>query len=58
MKNNLSDLEKETTISNPESHNDWILDHIHCMLLIKQNKIDEAINKLQYGVNHIQEQLG
>ena len=54
-KNNFSDLEKETTISNPASHDDWILHHIHCMLLIKQNKIDEAINKLQYGVDHIQD---
>jgi tetratricopeptide (TPR) repeat protein len=52
---NLSELEKQIQISNPQSGSDWILNHIHCMLLLKLNEIDEAIVKLKYGVENIKD---
>jgi len=52
---NLEELEKQTWVVNPQSIDDWKLHHIHCMLLIKLNKIDEVIIKLKNGVQNIKD---
>ncbi|MCK9400510.1 MAG: tetratricopeptide repeat protein [Bacteroidales bacterium] len=52
---NLNELEKQIQVPNPQSKEDWILNHVHCMLLIKLNKIDEAISKLEHGVENIKD---
>jgi len=45
-------LENETKIINPATHGDWVQYHIHCMTLIKLNRMDEAIKQLRYGAKN------
>jgi tetratricopeptide (TPR) repeat protein len=52
---NLDKIEKEIIVSNPQTHDDWVQNHVHCMLLIKLNRIDEAISKLKQGVRNIKD---
>jgi tetratricopeptide (TPR) repeat protein len=42
-------------VDNPQSKDDWILNHVHCISLIKQNKLEEAIIKLEKGVRSIED---
>jgi tetratricopeptide (TPR) repeat protein len=51
MGKDLTEVEKLTNIKKPVSHNDWVLYHIHCMLLLKLNR-ENAIGKLKYGVDN------
>jgi len=53
MGGDLNKLAQETIVPNPQTEGDWILNHIHCMLLIKLNKIDEAILNLKKGIEKI-----
>jgi len=55
MGKNLNEVENELIHSIPESQRDWVLHHVYCMLLIKQNKLDEAISKLKGGVEKVQD---
>jgi len=52
---NLDQLEYLTEVAIPTSKDDWIMNHIHCMLLIKRNKFDKAIEKLSYGVENVKD---
>jgi tetratricopeptide (TPR) repeat protein len=51
---NLNQVKKTINISDPKSSDDWILNHIYCMYLIKQNNIDDAIGKLEMGLKKIE----
>ncbi len=51
MGEQMDTLENETNIKNPVTQDDWVLFHIHCMVLLKQNK-ESAITKLKYGVKN------
>jgi len=55
MGENLDEVEKQVQVNNPQSYDDWFLNHVHCMLLIKLNKIDEAIVSLEHGVEVIKD---
>ncbi|MCW8960641.1 MAG: hypothetical protein OQK29_03695 [Ignavibacteriaceae bacterium] len=55
MDKNLHEVERELITSIPEAQRDWVSHHVYCMLLIKQNKLDEAIVKLKDGVDKVQD---
>ncbi len=51
---NLHKIKNQINTTNPQTYNEWINYHIYCMLLLKQGKLKEAIDKLEYGLKKIQ----
>lgn len=48
--NNLDSVYDEIKVDKPLTKNDWVIYHIQCMLLIKQNKLDAAVEKINFGL--------